>query len=79
VPVVGKEVPIRAGTLQALASGLTSMVDVVDPERGTVIYSQAFGEPPRQFIADGLAYGYREDAVGNPRIELVSVQFSSRR
>jgi hypothetical protein len=51
-------------------------VVIVDPKRGILIYSQAFDGVPRQFIADGLAHGYREDADGNPRTELVPLQFA---
>jgi len=47
--------------------------------RGSVIYSQAIDGPPTPFIAAGLAYRYREDADGNPRIEIVSMHLTRRR
>ena len=51
-------------------------VVIVDPKRGILIYSRAVDGAPRQFVADGLAHGYREDADGDPRVELVSLQFT---
>ena len=56
--------------MRSLAAGLTSMVDVIDPKHGAVIYSQPFDEPPPQIIGDGVAYTKREDANGNLRVEV---------
>lgn len=75
-PELRKEAPINAGAMQALAAGLTSTIDIIDPKRGAVVYSEAIDGPPTPIIADGLAYRYREDADGNPRIELVSLQLT---
>jgi len=76
VPTRAKEGPVNYGSMKAALDGVTSTIDVIDPKRGTVIYSQAVSEPPTPFITDGLAYRYREDADGNPRIELISVRLT---
>jgi hypothetical protein len=76
VPARGKEGPVDYRSMKAVLDGLTSTIDVIDPKRGTIIYSPAFSEPPTPVIADGLAYRYREDADGNPRIELISVRLT---
>src|SRR5215213_5463039 len=46
---------VTSATMRSLAAGLTSMVDVIDPKHGAVIYSQPFDEPPPQIIGDGVA------------------------
>lgn len=76
VPARAREGPVTYESMKATLDGLTSTVDVIDPRRGTVIYSQAFKEPPARLIADGLAYRYREDADGNPRIEVISLRLT---
>jgi len=62
--------------MKAVIDGLTSTVDVIDPNAVRSSIPQAFSEPPTPIIADGLAHRYREDADGNPRIELISVRLT---
>ena len=74
-PVAGKrEQPLTAITHAALAAGLTSTIDVIDPSKRTVIYSQTFNAPPFRILRNGLGWRYVEDANGNPRIELISLE-----
>ena len=67
---------ITPATIRGLAAGLTSTVDIIDPRRGEVIYSQSFAGPATPFIADGLVYRHRDDASGTHRIEVVSMRLT---
>jgi len=66
---------VTTEALRALAASLTSSLDIVDPKRGVVLYSQPLDGPPRQLIGDGLTYSHREEANGAMHIDVVSLRF----
>lgn len=71
---LGKDQAITPGTLETLAGDLTSSIDVIDPERAQVLASKSLPEAPYRQLDDSLAYRYREDAAGNPRIEILALR-----
>ena len=75
-PDVKPDERMTSATLRALSAGLTSTIDVIDPMRGAVIFSQTFDGPGRPFISDSLVWRYREDASHGPSIEISALRLA---